>query len=166
MLIKVKVKVKSLSPVWLFVTPRTLVYQDPPSMGYFNRQRHVASCLHKSRMTVREYKRLIKELKKKKKKTPTAEDNVHGFPCGSDGNESTCSAGDPGSILWPGRSPGEGNGCSLQYSYLENPMDWIEEPGRLLSVESQRVRHDWATDMYTHTHTHTHTYTHTHTWYP
>ena len=114
-------KVKSLSRVRLFVTPWTLAYQDPPSMGYLNRQWLLASCLCKSRMTVGEYKRLIKELKKKQ--TPTAEDSVHGFPCGSDGNESTCSAGDPGSILWPGRSPGEGNGCSLQYSYLENPMD-------------------------------------------
>ena len=24
---------------------------------------------------------------------------------------------------WVGRSPGEGNGNPLQYSYLENPMD-------------------------------------------
>ena len=32
-------------------------------------------------------------------------------------------AGDTGSISGPGRSPGEGNGNSLQYSCLENPMD-------------------------------------------
>ena len=44
-----------------------------------------------------------------------------GFPGGSDGKESTCNAGDPGSIQ--GRSPGEGNGNPLQYSCLENPMD-------------------------------------------
>ena len=31
--------------------------------------------------------------------------------------------GDPGSISWSGRSPGEGNGNPLQYSGLENPMD-------------------------------------------
>ena len=30
--------------------------------------------------------------------------------------------GDPGSILWLGKSPGEGNGNPLQYSCLENPM--------------------------------------------
>ena len=30
-----KVKVKSLSHVWLFATPRTVVYQAPPSMGFF-----------------------------------------------------------------------------------------------------------------------------------
>ena len=33
-------------------------------------------------------------------------------------------AGDGGSIPWPGRSPGEGNGDLLWYSCLENPMDW------------------------------------------
>ena len=33
------------------------------------------------------------------------------------------SAGDSGSIPGAGRSPGEGNGNSLQYSCLENPMD-------------------------------------------
>ena len=31
--------------------------------------------------------------------------------------------GDAGSIPGSGRSPGEGNGNPLQYSYLENPMD-------------------------------------------
>ena len=31
--------------------------------------------------------------------------------------------GDRGSISGLGRSPGKGNGCSLQYSCLENPMD-------------------------------------------
>ena len=32
-------------------------------------------------------------------------------------------AGDQGSILGSGRSPGEGNGNPLQYSCLENPME-------------------------------------------
>ena len=45
------------------------------------------------------------------------------FLHGSGGNESTCNAGDLGSIPGLGRSPGEGNGNPLQYSYLENPMD-------------------------------------------
>ena len=44
-------------------------------------------------------------------------------PCGSDGKESACNAGDLSSIPRLGRSPGEGNGNSLQYSCLENPMD-------------------------------------------
>ena len=46
-----------------------------------------------------------------------------GFPGGSDGKASVCNAGDPGSIPGLGRSPGEGNGSPLQYSWLENPMD-------------------------------------------
>ena len=42
---------------------------------------------------------------------------------GSDGKESACDGGDPGSIPGPGRSPGEENGNPLQYSCLENSMD-------------------------------------------
>ena len=47
----------------------------------------------------------------------------HLFPCGSDGKEFACNAGDPGLIPRSGRSPGEGNGNLLQYSCLENSMD-------------------------------------------
>ena len=46
-----------------------------------------------------------------------------GFPCGSAGKESACSAGDLGLIPGLGRSPGEGKGYTLQYSGLENSMD-------------------------------------------
>ena len=46
-----------------------------------------------------------------------------GFPSGSDGKESACSAGDPGLIPGLGKSPGEGNGNPLQYPCLENLMD-------------------------------------------
>ena len=48
-----------------------------------------------------------------------------GFPCGSAGKESTCNAGDLGSIPELGRSPGEGKGYPFQYSGLENSMDSI-----------------------------------------
>ena len=48
---------------------------------------------------------------------------IMGFSGGSDGEESACNAGDPGSVLRLGRSPGEGNGNPLQYSCLENSMD-------------------------------------------
>ena len=44
-----------------------------------------------------------------------------GFPGGSVGKESTFSAEDLGSISGLGRSPGGGDGNSLQYSFLENP---------------------------------------------
>ena len=45
-----------------------------------------------------------------------------GFPCGLDGKASAYNAGDPASIPGSGRSPGEGNGYTLQYSCRENPM--------------------------------------------
>ena len=48
-----------------------------------------------------------------------------GFPCGSAGKESTCNMGDVGSISGLERSPGEGKGYPLQYSGLENSMDYI-----------------------------------------
>ena len=45
------------------------------------------------------------------------------FPGGSDGNESTCYAGDLSSIIVSGRSPEEENSNPLHYSWLENSMD-------------------------------------------
>ena len=48
-----------------------------------------------------------------------------GFPSGSAGKESTCNVGHLGSIPGLGRSPGEGKGYPLQYSGLENSMDFI-----------------------------------------
>ena len=56
-----------------------------------------------------------------------------GFTGGSNGKESACNAGDPGSTPGSGRSPGEGIGNSVQYSYLENSMDrgawWVTVHG-------------------------------------
>ena len=46
------------------------------------------------------------------------------FPHSSVGKESACNAGNLGSIPRSGRSPGEGNSNRLQYSCLENLMDW------------------------------------------
>ena len=46
-----------------------------------------------------------------------------GFPGASNSKESACNVGDPGLIPGYGRSPGEGNGNPLQYSFLENSMD-------------------------------------------
>ena len=37
---------------------------------------------------------------------------------------------------------GEGNGTPLQYSTLAWKIPWTEEPGRLQSMGSLRVRHD------------------------
>ena len=62
-------------------------------------------------------------------------------------------AGDMGSIPRLGRSPGEGNGNPLQYSFLENPMDrgaWqTTEHG---VAKSWTWQSNWV---------HTHIYTHT-----
>ena len=90
------------------------------------------------------------------------------FPGGSDGRESSCNAGDLGLIPGLGRSPGNGNGCLLQYflslslfffnilfyfpviqySYLENSMDRGTWP-RLQPMRSQRVGHNWVTNTFT-----------------
>ena len=50
------------------------------------------------------------------------------LPCGSAGKESSCNVEDLGLI------PGEGKGYALQYSGMENSMDY--------SKGSQRVKHD------------------------
>ena len=47
-----------------------------------------------------------------------------GFPGGAAGKESACNAGNLDLIPGLGRSPGEGNGHPLQYSGLENSMDY------------------------------------------
>ena len=48
-----------------------------------------------------------------------------GFRGGSAGKESAYNVGDLGSIPGLRRSPGEGNGYPLQYSGLENSMNYI-----------------------------------------
>ena len=49
--------------------------------------------------------------------------NLLGLPRWLNGKESACNAGDSGSVPGSGRSLGEGNGNSLQYSCLENPKN-------------------------------------------
>ena len=46
---------------------------------------------------------------------------------------------DMGSVPGLGRSPAEGNGYPLQYSFLENPMD--RRAWELQSLGSQRIGH-------------------------
>ena len=66
-----------------------------------------------------------------------------GFPGGSVGKESTCSARDSltrGSTPWSGRSLGGGHAthsCILAWR-----IPWTEEPGRLHSIGLQRAGHD------------------------
>ena len=65
---------------------------------------------------------------------------IMGFPGGSAVKNPPADAGDVSSIPESGRSPGEGNGYSLQFTCLGNPR--TEEPGRLQSMGSQRIVHD------------------------
>ena len=96
----------------------------------------------------------------------------------SAGKESTCNAGDPGSTPGSGRSPEEGIGYPLQYSWaslmatlvknlpaMQKTWVWSlgwEDPlekGKathssilawtVLSMGSQRARHDWETFTFT-----------------
>ena len=55
---------------------------------------------------------------------------------GNDSKESTCNAGDLGSIPGLGRSSGGGQRKPLQHSCLENP--WTVEPGGLRSTGLQK----------------------------
>ena len=64
------------------------------------------------------------------------------FPDSSVGKESACNAGDPGSIPGSGKSPGEGIGYPLQYSWaslmaqlVKNPPAMQETPVRSLGCE-------------------------------
>ena len=72
---------------------------------------------------------------------------VMGFPCSSVGKESACNAEDPGLIPGLRRSPLEkemADNCSI----LAWEMPQTEEPGRLQSMGSQRVRHNSATNSF------------------
>ena len=53
-----------------------------------------------------------------------------GFACGSAGKQFSFNAGDLGLIPGLGRYPGEGTGHPLQYSDLENSMDYTSPWGR------------------------------------
>ena len=66
------------------------------------------------------------------------------FPGGSVVKNPPANAGDAGLIPGWGRSPGEGNGNSLQYSCLENP---INKGGWWATVHGggERIRHHLAT---------------------
>ena len=68
-----------------------------------------------------------------------------GFPGGSEGKASACNAGDLGLIPGSGR-PLEKE-MATHSSILAWWIPWTEEPGRLQSMGSQRVGHDWVTSL-------------------
>ena len=51
-----------------------------------------------------------------------------GFPSSSAGEDSACNAGDPDSIPGSGKSPGEGIGYSLQYSWASLVAQMVKNP--------------------------------------
>ena len=64
--------------------------------------------------------------------------HYEGFPGVSDGKESACKAGDPGSVPGVGISPGKWNGNPLQCSC---PLLWTGEPDGLQFTGSHRFGH-------------------------
>ena len=64
---------------------------------------------------------------------------------GSDGKASAYNEGDLGSI--PGREDVLEKAMATHYSILAWKIPWTEEPVRLQSMRSQRVRQDWATSL-------------------
>ena len=67
-----------------------------------------------------------------------------GFPCGSAGKESACSAGDLGLIPGVGRSLEKGMATHSSILAWRTPR--TEEPGRLQSMGLQRATHNWTTN--------------------
>ena len=51
-----------------------------------------------------------------------------GFPDSSAGKESSCNVGDSSSVLGLGRSPGEGTGYPLQYSWASFVAQLVRNP--------------------------------------
>ena len=73
------------------------------------------------------------------------------FPGGSVRKESTCNAGDTGSVSGLGSSSGGGHGNPLQYYYLENPMGrgaWQITVPRITKSRTQLKRLSMHTCMY------------------
>ena len=68
------------------------------------------------------------------------------FAGSSEGKESVCSA----DLVWSlgGEDPLE-KGMATHSGILAWRIPWREEPGGLQSMESQRVRHNWATNTFT-----------------
>ena len=62
-----------------------------------------------------------------------------GFSGSSTGKESACNAGDPSSILGSGRSPGEGRGYPLQYSWASLVAQTVKNPPAMRETQVQSL---------------------------
>ena len=74
---------------------------------------------------------------------------LEGFPDSSDGKESACNTGDPGSIPGSGRSSGED--MATHSSILACKIPWTEKPGGLQAMGLQQMGCHWATNTFTFT---------------
>ena len=72
---------------------------------------------------------------------------IWGFSGGSDSKESACNAEDLGLIL--GWKDSLEKGMATHSSIRAWEIPWTEEPRWLQSMGSQRVRHDWVTNIFT-----------------
>ena len=77
-----------------------------------------------------------------------------GFPRSSDGKESSCNAGDPGSIHGSGISTGEGIGYLLQYSWAFLVAHLVKNPPTIR--ETWLLPLDWEEPLNNGTDTHSH----------
>ena len=62
------------------------------------------------------------------------------FPGGSDGKASAYNAGDPGSVLGSGRSPGEGNGFRDTKGKFHAKMGLIEDRNGMDLTEAEYIK--------------------------
>ena len=62
-----------------------------------------------------------------------------GFPGSSVGKESSCNAGDPGSIPGLGRSPGEGTGCPLQCCWASLMAQLVKNLPAMRETQAQSL---------------------------
>ena len=122
-----KVKVKSLSCVQLFATPWTVAYQAPPSMG-FSRQECWSGLPFPS---------------------PGDLPNP-GIEPGSPALQADTLPSEPPMQETRIQSLGQENplekGMAMHSSILAWRTPWTEESGRLQSMGSQRVGHNWAAE--------------------
>ena len=118
-------KVKSLSRVQLLATPWTAAYQAPQSMGFFSQEYWSELPFPSPR-----------DLPHPGIESESPELQADSLPLSHYGlSTKECRI-----YILLETKIGEGNGTPLQYSCLENP--WTEEPGKLQSMGSLRVRND------------------------
>ena len=66
-----------------------------------------------------------------------------GFPESSAGKESTCNAGEPGSISGLGRFPGEGMGYPFQYSWASLVVQMVKNLPARWEDSNPRMGKQW-----------------------